>query len=233
MGRLNVICLYLRMLVPSLWFNFKYLPFRQAVRLPILLYKPTFLKLKGSVIIDSNSIQFGMIKLGIFTSAVYPNSGITIKIEGSLIFKGTCHIGNDTYLISGKHGKIVIGDDLRITGGVKMVSECGMTFGKHARLGWGCVIIDTNFHPLYNMVSKKFKKAFGPINIGDNNWFGMNCLIMPGVCTPEYCIFGARTIITRGGHYEPYCVHGGSPVKVLSRNVMRIIGHDTVQDYTQ
>lgn len=233
MTKLNIICLYLRMLLPSLWFNFKYLPFRQAVHLPILLYKPTFLKLSGFVVVESEEISFGMIRLGMFTSAVYPNSGITIRNEGCLLFKGKCHIGNDTYLISGKQGKIVFGDDFRITGGVKMVSECGIEFGKHARLGWGCVVIDTNFHPLYDMEKKKFKRAFGPINIGDNNWFGMNCLIMPGVTTPEYCIFGARTIATRGGQYEPYCVHGGSPVKVLSRNVMRIIGQDSVKDYAQ
>ena len=225
--------MYIRMLFPSLWFNIKYLPFKQAIKLPILLYKPTFLALKGSVVIDSDDIRFGMIKLGMFTSAVYPNSGITIKNEGCLTFKGSCHIGNDTYIICGKQGKIVFGDDFRITGGTKMVSNCGMTFGKHTRFGWGGVAIDSNFHPLYDMEKKKFKKAFGPLNIGDNNWFGMNCLIMPGVTTPDYCIFGARTIVTRGGQYEPYCVHGGSPVRVLSRNVMRIIGKDTIKDYTQ
>lgn len=229
---MNSICLYLRMLLPSLWFNLKYLPFKQAIKLPILLYRPTFLRLKGSVVIESDDIRFGMIKLGLFTSAVYPNSGITIRNDGILLFKGECYIGNDTYIICGKYGKIVFGDDFRITGGVKMVSECGMTFGKHTRFGWGGVAIDTNFHPLYDIEKKKFKRAFGPINIGDNNWFGMNCLIMPGVTTPEYCIFGARAIVTRGGQYESYCVHGGSPVKVLKRNVMRIIGQDAVKDCT-
>ena len=220
------------MLLPSLWFNLKYLPFKQAIKLPILLYRPTFLRLKGSVVIESDDIRFGMIKLGLFTSAVYPNSGITIRNDGILLFKGECYIGNDTYIICGKYGKIVFGDDFRITGGVKMVSECGMTFGKHTRFGWGGVAIDTNFHPLYDIEKKKFKRAFGPINIGDNNWFGMNCLIMPGVTTPEYCIFGERAIVTRGGQYESYCVHGGSPVKVLKRNVMRIIGQDAVKDCT-
>lgn len=223
----------LRAFLPSIYFNFKYLPFKQAKRLPILVYKPHFLQLSGKVAIESDKLYFGMISLGFPTTAVYPNSGITIRNKGKIIFKGKCHIGNDCYVIIGKHGCIEFGDDFRVTGGVKMVSECGMTFGKHARFGWGGVAIDTNFHPLYDMEKKKFKRAFGPIHIGDNNWFGMNCLIMPGVTTPDYCIFGARTIVTRGGSYESYCVHGGSPVKVLSRNVKRIIGQDTVKDYTQ
>lgn len=55
---------------------------------------------------------------------------------------------------------------------------------------------------------------------------------MPGVRTSERCIFGARTIVTRGGQYELYWVHGGNPVRILSRNVMRIIGQDIIKDYS-
>lgn len=219
------------MLLPSLWFNLKYLPFKQAMKLPILLYKPTFLKLKGSVVIESENIRFGMIKLGMFTSVLYPNSGLVIKNEGLLIFKGKCHIGNDSYIVCGKQGKIVFGDGFRVTCGFKIISMCGIMFGEQVLFGWGNVVIDSNFHPLYDMEKEKFKKAFAPIIIGNNNWFGMNCLIMPGATTPEYCIFGARTVVTRGGNYESYCVHGGSPIRVLSRNVKRIIGQDSVKNY--
>ena len=232
MKRLNNLCLFLRMLLPSLWFNFKYLPFKQAVKLPILLYKPTILELKGSVVIESDSIRFGMIRLGIFKSAIYPNTGITIRNFGQLVFKGRCCIGNDCYVICGKHGKIFFGDGFLATAGSKIVSECGISFGANTLVGWGNIIIDTSFHPLYDMEKEKFKKAFAPVIIGNNNWFGMNCLIMPGVTTPDYCIFGARTVVTRGGNYESYCVYGGSPIRVLSRNVKRIIGQDTVKNYT-
>lgn len=39
----------LRSVLSSIYFNFHYLPFRQAMRLPILLYKPKLLKMKGNV----------------------------------------------------------------------------------------------------------------------------------------------------------------------------------------
>lgn len=231
MKNLNRICLFLRMLLPSLWFNFKNLPFKQAVKLPILLYKPNFLELNGSVVIESENIRFGMIKLGMYTSALFPNSGIVIKNEGEIIFKGKCYIGNDSYIVCGKQGKIVFGNDFRATVGLKIVSECGIKFGEHVLVGWRAIFIDTNFHPLYDIEKEKVKRAFAPINIGDNNWFGMYCLIMPGVTTPKCSIFGARTTVTRGGNYESYCVHGGSPIRVLSRNVKRIIGQDAVKNY--
>lgn len=221
-------------LVYSIWFNFKYLPFRQAIKLPVLVFKPKFLCLKGKVSIDcdESSIYYGMIKLGVFTSEAYPNSGITIRNEGNIIFRGKCHIGNDCYIICGKQGCIDFGDDFRVTAGVKVISECGIKFGEHTRFGWGGIAIDTNFHPLFDMEKNKFKRAFGKISIGNNNWFGMNCLIMPSVETPDYCIFGARTIVTRGSQFESYCVHGGSPIRILSRNVKRIIGQDSILDYS-
>ena len=39
----------LRSILQSVYFNFHYLPFRQAVKLPILLYKPKLLELQGNV----------------------------------------------------------------------------------------------------------------------------------------------------------------------------------------
>lgn len=232
MQRLIKIGSLIRSFIPSLFFCMKYLPFRQAVKLPVLVYKPHFHRLGGKVIIDAPTVYTGMIRLGFNGGGPYPKSGISLKHEGELVFQGKCRIGNDSHIVCGKQGRIVFGPDFRATAGVKIVSMCGVTIGKEVRLGWGSIILDTNFHPLYDMEKQRFKRAFGRVCIGDNNWFGLQCLIMPGVTTPERCIIGARTTVTRGGNYEPYCVHGGSPVRVLSRNVMRIIGEDQIKDYS-
>lgn len=48
--------------------------------------------------------------------------------------------------------------------------------------------MDTNFHPLYDMEKDSFKRAYGPIKIGDYNWFAMQCKVMHSVETPERCI---------------------------------------------
>jgi hypothetical protein len=50
----------LRSLPYSLFFNLKYLPIRQAVKLPILLYKPHFISLHGHINIDYDNIRFGI-----------------------------------------------------------------------------------------------------------------------------------------------------------------------------
>lgn len=226
------IALYLRAFIPSLLFNLRYFPLRQAVKLPILIYKPRLLRLSGGVVLESLEVRFGMIKLGFPTSAVFPNNGITLRIDGTIVFKGKCHIGNDCYVICGKQGKIVFGDNFMATAGLKIVSECGITFGSNTLVGWGNIFIDTNFHPLYDLTANKFRKAFGKISVGGNNWFSTNCMVMYGVNTPDNCVFGARSIITRGMKYESNCVYGGMPIRLLRRNIKRIVGQDSVNDYT-
>lgn len=221
-----------RALIPSLIFNFKYLPFNQAKKLPIWVYKMRCLSQKGTILIDCDIIYSGMIQLGFPRAATYPNTGITWRNQGKVIFKGSCRIPNECYVIIGKQSTLTFGEDFNANAGLKLVSNCKITFGSHTRIGWGVIIMDTNFHPLYDMEKKQFKKAFSPIVIGDYNWFGTQCYIMHGVHTPDRCIFGARSMVTRGGKYESYCVHGGSPIHVLSRNVMRDYDNDQITDYT-
>lgn len=221
-----------RALIPSVIFNFRNLPFHQAKRLPIWVYKMRCLSQKGIISIESNKIYPGMIQLGFPRAATYQNNGITWRNKGKIIFKGRCKIGNDCCVIVGEQGNLTFGDDFKVNAGLKLVSECSITFGNHTLLGWGVICMDTNFHPVYDIDNRTYKRAFSPISIGDNNWFSSQCYIMHGVHTPNNCIFGARSIVTRGGEYESYCVHGGSPIRVLSRNVMRDYDNDLITDYT-
>lgn len=169
-----------------------------------------------------------MIRLGQHIAKIYPNNGFVWENNGGEIeFKGTCTIGNNSFLSLEEKSKVVLGDDFRVNASLKLVSFRGITFGLSTRMGWKCLVMDTNFHPLYDMNKKKFKKASGIIEIGDYNWFGTQCKIMHSVKSPERCIFGMNTIVTRGCETKSYCVMGGSPVRVLTENVMRIIGQDT------
>ena len=215
----------------SIYFNFHYLPFKQAIKVPILVKKSHIYKAKGKIIIDA-PIKFGMIKLGFFGGHMYPNNGIHwTQYGGTIIFKGTCTISNNSFIVQGKESTIIFGDNFLATTSLKLISYKHIEFGKYTRVGWDVTFMDTNFHPIYDMKKERFKKAYGPIKIGDNNWFGMQCKVMHSVATPERCIFGMGSVLNRGGEFESYCVHGGSPLRVLSRDVMRIIGQDIITSY--
>lgn len=222
-------------LIPSLYFNLRYLPFKQGVKMPILINKPHLHKMNGKIVIDAAKITPGMIKLGGFGGHMYPNSGIHItQWGGEIIFKGRCTIGNNSFLVQGADSRIVFGDDeFLASAAIKIISFKGIEFGKYVRAGWESVFMDTNFHPLYDMKKDAFKRAYGLIKIGDYNWFGMQCKVMHSVETPERCIFGMGSVVGRGCKFESYCVHGGSPLRVLTRNVMRVVGKDFITNYNE
>lgn len=212
----------------TIYFNFYYLPFHQAIKLPIWLHKAKLKAMKGKIIIDADKITSGMITMGFHEVSIYPNCGVMWENNGgTVIFKGTCCIGNASFLSFGKGTTVEFGDDFRSTAALKMVSYRGIKFGKCARIGWDNMIIDTNFHPIYDMVRKVYREASGKISIGDYNWFGTGCRVMHSVTTPERCIFGMGTVVTRNCVMKSYCVMGGSPVKILSENVMRDYDNDT------
>ncbi len=217
-------CYYL---IHSIYFNFHYLPFKQAIKLPILLYKPKLVKTKGKITIDAPNIKFGMIRLGFRLVSIYPNNGITWENHGgNVVFNGNCKIGNNSFISIGKTGNLKFGHDFLVGTSIKIISYVNISFGISTRVGWECIFMDSNFHPLKNIETGKKKKASGPIEIGDYNWFGTRTTVMHSVVTPVRCIFGLNSIITRGTQFESYCVHGGNPVKVLTRGVLRDLNDD-------
>lgn len=219
-------------IIPSLIFCLKYLPFKQAIKLPILVRHPKFVLLKGTLEIDAPNINFGMIKLGFLDSRLWPDDGITWCVEGKVCFKGKAVVGAGSSIFVRKSGTLIFGDDFENTAKLKIMCCCKITIGNTVSVGWDGVIMDSGLHPLIDSQTRKKKKSYGPIEIGDYNWFGLQCLVMHSVKTPERCIFGARSVVTRGGDYHPYCVHGGSPIHVLSTNVMRDFENDRITDYS-
>jgi len=217
---------------PSLFFCLKYLPINQAIKIPILVRKPKLVQLKGSVKIDCAPIRFGMIKMGFLESRLWPDNGIIWTVMGNVVFKGKAKIGSNSSIFVRKSGTLTFGENFENTAGLKIMCCCNINFGKTVSVGWDSVFMDSGLHPLVNTETKQQKKCYGPISIGDYNWFGLQCLVMHSVNTPNRCIFAGRTVVTRGGDYQSYCVHGGTPVKVLSRNVMRDFANDVISDYT-
>lgn len=220
---------HLKVLFQSILFNFRYLPFHQAKHIPIFLYNPHVVECRGGVKISCKNIQRGMIKLGIPLTPKYPSSGVTLEIRGNMIFNGSCIIGSDSFISVGRNGCLVIGEGLIVNAAVNIICAQSVIIGKNVLLGWETTVMDTSFHPLFDRGTGSFMNASRPIVIGDNNWTGMQTIVMPGVVTPAHCIFGARSLVTRNSIYQSYCLYGGSPIRKLRSNVERLLGNDNIE----
>lgn len=219
----------LRSIFKTIWFNFHYLPFKQAIKLPILLYKPKLLVCKGSIKINA-PISFGMITLGKYCVSIYPNSGIVYENWGGVItFNGKCSIGNASAISVGNKGKINFGENFSATAQLKLVSYHQVYIHNNVLIGWNCMICDTNFHKLSAVDSSvHIGKGFGCIEIGQNTWIAMNCTILSGTSVAEYSVIGANSTLTKKTSTEKYSLLSGNPASIIKKGIFRDRDNDRI-----
>ena len=98
------------------YFNFKMLPFKQAIFLPFDFYNSIRFKcLSGKVFLSTNKIKTGMIKIGAQGSEMFPTSCFIMDIKGNLFFGGKSSIGCGGLIKIGKSGKIIIAGSSSVT----------------------------------------------------------------------------------------------------------------------
>ena len=218
-----------RNIIQSIYFNFHYLPFKTAIRLPILLYKPKLLELQGNVKIGGGKVKYGMIRLGFPTVSLYPNTGITIENHGGTItFNGKFSIGNNSYISIGSKGVVEFGSNFSATTTFRLTSYDRIVFGERISFGWDILIMDTDFHKLTKQAGG-YSRGHAPVVIGSNNWFGNGCRIMKRTQTPDYCVFSAGTVLSDKVDVPEYSVIGNEQkVVVKATGVWRNIDDDTI-----
>lgn len=230
MNKLKLILKYFPYIFHIIYFNFNYLPIKQAIKLPILLYKPKFIKCKGNIKIEAKNISFGMIKLGIPIVSVYPFSGISIELLGNVIFKGTCLIGNCSFLSVAKSGTLTLGERFSATSSLKLVCYKEIQFGADCLIGWENLFCDTDFHSVKQLSSNEKLTAFAPIYIGSHNWFAMKCTTLKGTKTPDNIIIGANSLLTKDySNFSCNSIIAGHPVKLIKENVYRDPYDDSIE----
>ena len=220
---------YLPYLPKTIWFNFHYLPWRQAVKLPIFLYRAKILRAKGSITI-SGDISTGMIRLGEPTVSLYPSTGFIWENHGGRCsFAGKCVIGNASGISLGKHGNLIFGNNFGATAALKLIAYHHIEFMENVLVGWDAIIMDTDFHRMRNRETGTFTKGYAPVLIGRNCWIGCRCTILKGTHLPAYCTLAAGTTIGKKIDGEGYkIISNTSELKIVKENYYRELGNDAI-----
>lgn len=209
----------LRSFHKTLYLNFKCLPVKQAIKLPILLYKPKILCLKGRIRINAGNVKTGMIQLGKFEVNIYPNNGISFDIRGTLTFKGTCRIGNSSAVSIAENAEATIGDNFTATTSLKLVNYDRISIGSNVLVGWSCLICDNDFHMITDISSGKTFANRGSIRIGDKVWIANNCSIMKNAEIPANTIVAAHSLVNKRMDIPEYSLIAGTPATVKRNDV--------------
>lgn len=181
----------------TIYFNFRFLPYHQAVTTPIFIYPHTqFQALTGTLEING-ALSSGMIKIG--RDWGYRCKGETrIRIAGNMLFSGTCEILRGSDICIFKNGKLSLGDNVFIGENVLIYCMDSISIGNTSRITYETNIFDSDFHYTIDVDKREIKKMTSPIVIGDYVWIGNRTNIKKGVKIPNYTIVaGAGSLLTK------------------------------------
>lgn len=213
--------------IATIYFNFKMLPFKQAIHLPFdFYYKIRFKCLNGKIFINPNvKLYRGIFKIGGRGSEMFPHNPtiINLRNEGKIYLNGINEIGIGSYLYVGENASLILGDKVRIGACCKLYCKKEIVIGDEVDISWESQIFDTNFHFIEDISSKHLLKKDIPIKIGSYNWFGNRVNIMKGTQTPDYCITASNSICNKDYTNLPsYSLIAGSPAKFIKQGVRRL-----------
>lgn len=115
---------------------------------------------------------------------------------------------------------LIIGNNVNIEQNVHIICSSRIVIGDDVSITGGCAIVDTN-HP-YEDVSDPRKigerldaNAIAPVEIGAGSFLGYGSVILPGVRIGKNCVVGANSIVTRD--VPDFCVVCGNPARIVRR----------------
>lgn len=204
----------------TLRFNFKYLPFKQAVKLPILVSRNCRLRrLDGKVIIRTDNIYTGMIKIGFDGISIFDNkkSRSIWQVSGTVIFEGKTSIGHGSKIDCSDNGHLVLGENFIISAESTIICSKKVSFGSDCMLSWDVLIMDTDLHGIFDKDGIKIN-GDSPVEIGSNVWVGCRATILKGVRIADGTIIAATSTITKHIQ-ESHNIVGGNPISILKKEV--------------
>lgn len=202
----------------TIYFNFKYLPFRQAVKLPVLVsHKVYFLSAKGEVTVPVNA-KFGRIQIGFATVGIFDKwKDRTIwELTGRINFLGKAKLKHGCKISCS--GEVTFGDNFVMSSHAALICRKKVTFGNDVGFSWESTIMDTDFQKIRDE-NWKYVNPDKEVFIGDNVWIGCNSIILKGVTIADYCIISAGAVVVKS-MLNPRTVIAGNPAKEVKQGYL-------------
>ena len=208
-------------ILKTIYFNFKCLPFKQAVHFPVILYKPKFKNLSGKFVIDDSAdIKMGLIKMGHPRVSIYDGAGVMIENRGVITFGGRCTMGGGMKISVGNGGKLDFGHNFMATTEMKIVCYNHIHFGDYVLVGWECLFMDTDLHQISFVGETKPSMSNAPISIGEHCWLACRCMIMKGTVLPSKSIIAANSLTNKNYMQDgSYSMFAGQPAQKVKSGV--------------
>lgn len=205
--------------VKTLYFNFKYLPFKQAVRFPIWVSRRMRIRKCQGTLRIAVPVKPGMIRLGMDCVGIFDNirSRSIWQVQGDVIFKGNAFIGHGCKIAVLEGAQLILGNNFNCTAETAITASYKIAFGDDCLLSWDILIMDTDWHQIFDN-SGQVINAPKPIEIGNRVWIGCRSQILKGTRIADGNIIAAGSVVC-GNIQNENCILGKNPLQVLREDI--------------
>lgn len=136
-------------------------------------------------------------------------------ISGRLQIGPGTHLEPGCWITMGPAARITIGDGVFLNRNVMLAAQEAIEIGDHTMFANGCFVGDAahRFDDPNLPITWQGFTSKGPVKIGSNCWFGVNCVVTGGVTIGDRCVIGANSVVTRD--LPPGTIATGAPAKVI------------------
>lgn len=217
--------LFIRAIPKTIYFNFKYLPLKKALKLPILVsHRVWLMNCKGKITLNCEHIQTAMIKIGFGEVGIFDQmrERAVWNVKGEIRFNGSGSLGHGCKISVEESGTLILGREFNITAESAIICRKRITIGDNVMISWENQIMDTDLHPIIDSNGSRINED-EEVEIGHNCWLGSRCIILKGARIPDGGILGAGTIVTKSSNKtmkeENHVLWAGNPIKPIKLNV--------------
>lgn len=202
-----------------MYFNFKYLPFKDAIKFPFFVSRNVFLlETNGTIKIDA-PIKTGMIQIGYGYIGIFDmkRSRSIWQVSGEVTFKGKAHLGHGTKISVNEDAHLEFGNNFRVTAESEIITQKNIQFGDNVLVSWNCLIMDTDFHKIYDQTGALINPP-EPIIVGHKVWIGCRNVILKGSKISDGSIIGANSFLSKDIS-DKSGLFAGNPVRFIKGDI--------------
>ena len=223
-------------LLKTVYVNFKLLPFRQAIKMPLFIYGRFMLREAEGKVIINGDLYPGIIRIGRHDR--YPETRVSRTIwviNGKIVFNGKFSFFRGSYIMVARGAELVFGSgdypscgaNTRIICFKKIVIE-------DAHITWDCQIMDSSFHYIESVDDGNTHPLTRPVYIGKHVWIGNRSTITPGAVIPQETIVASHSLVNKDFSGEgSNCLIAGIPAKVVKKGIRRIYDWEVQKELDQ
>lgn len=217
--KIGDICSLLISLPVTIYVNFRCLPFKTAVKLPLFIgYNTRIDKLSGNIRFGCKPKTF-MVRIGWGGTRGRENGKknyLLVNDNASIQFNGKCTMSSGISLILDQ-GTLIIGDHFFSNKNCTISCNHKIVIGDHALVGWNVEILDSDNHKVIHK-NKNMAEADRSIEIGDHVWIAAFSHILKNSYIPDGSVVAYHSLITKKFNGEKLLL-GGCPAKIMEEGI--------------